>query len=628
MRIHGWFTPPRHLLAWFLVVTVVPTIALFALGWSLLSDNADLTQQIRQRLQAEAGIVAADLRQQLDALARADATTRAADQALFLSLSDRGVLRHSGAPLLFAPAEATDLPANAEQSTPNAAALLRTAQNHRAAGRTAEALQAYGALAGDTHGFIFGLPAALQGALARVRLLTDLERWEDAALEARMFRPNLIEGRWTIDRTSFQAAWRDLDLAERRQVPYPPTFSVALAVEQLFHEWIKARTGAGSIGRRGQWVETQHITLIWSSTATELTLQAIPTDVIARVWSEPWQMRRVAVTLLDTENRVIAGDAEPAADTVAVTPAESGLPWSIRVASSAPNDDLAAALWRRRQLQIVLGLAVILGLAGAYFVTRAVRREFAVAQLQKDFVSAVSHEFRTPLTSMSHLLELLKGDRPLDDARRRRYYDALDRETGRLRRFVDSLLDFGRVESGAARYDLERVAPSPLVSSIVDEFRQDAVCEGREIRLDAPSALPDVAVDQQAFRLVMRNLLENAVKYAPGPAPVDVEISVDGRKSRALAVRVRDAGPGIPRDEQQAVFEKFVRGAAARASGVRGTGVGLALSRQIIRAHGGDIELTSERDHGSTFTIILPALAESPTADVVEHEHHAAPANR
>ena len=626
MRLHRWFTPPRHLLAWFLVVTVVPTVALFALGWGLLSDTADLTQQLRQRLQAESGIVAADLRQQLDALAREDATARAADQTLFLSTTDRGVIRHTGTPLLFAHAAAVGLPANQEQSTPAALALLRTAQRHRAAGRSAEALEAYGALAGDTHGLIFGLPAPLQGALARVRLLTDLQRWEEAALEAKSFRPNLIEGRWTIDRTSFQTAWRDLDLAERRQVQYPPTYSVALAVEQVIQDWMHARTGAGSSGRQGRWVDARHITLIWSSTANDLTLCAIPTDAVARAWSEPWQSRRVAVTLLDAENRAIAGDADPAADSVGVTPAESGLPWSIRVASSAPADDLAAVLWRRRRLQIVLGLAVILGLAGAYFVTRAVRREFAVAQLQKDFVSAVSHEFRTPLTSMSHLLELLKGDRPLDDARRHKYYEALDRETGRLRRFVDSLLDFGRVESGAARYDLERVAPAPLVSAIVDEFRHDTASEGREVQVEATQALPEVAVDRQAFRLVLRNLLENAVKYAPGPAPVHVEVSADGRRSRALAVRVRDSGPGIPRDEQQAVFEKFVRGAAARACGIRGTGVGLALSRQIMRAHGGDIELSSEPGRGSTFTITLPGLADSPAAGVTEH--HAAPAGR
>lgn len=625
MRLQGWFRPPRHLLAWFLVVTVVPTVALFALGWQLLSDDGDLTQQIRQRLQAESGIVASDLRQHLDALVRTDATAPAAGQTLFLSITDRAVLRHSGAPLLFAPATAASLPANADHSTPKAAELLRTAQRHRAAGRVAEALEAYGGLADDEHGYLFGLPAPLQGALARVRLLTDLSRWEDAALEANRLRPDLIAGRWTIDRTSFQAAWRDLDLAERRQVPYPSTFAVALAVEQRVQDWMDARTGrTASSGRRGQWIEAQHITILWSSTAGELTLQAIPTEAIARTWSEPWQTRRIAVTLLDPENRVIAGDPNPTSEMVAVTPAESGLPWSIRVASSAPSEDLAAALWRRRQLQIVLGLAVILGLAGAYFVTRAVRREFAVAQLQKDFVSAVSHEFRTPLTSMSHLLELLKGERPLDESRRRKYYDALDRETGRLRKFVDSLLDFGRVESGAARYDLERVAPAPLITAIVDEFRQDAASEGREVRIDATPALPDVEVDQQAFRLVLRNLLENAVKYAPGL--VQVEVSADVRKGRALAVRVRDAGPGIPREEQQAVFEKFVRGAAARAAGIRGTGVGLALSRQIIRAHGGDIELASEPGRGSTFTITLPGLADSPVTAVTER--HAAPAGR
>jgi len=114
-----------------------------------------------------------------------------------------------------------------------------------------------------------------------------------------------------------------------------------------------------------------------------------------------------------------------------------------------------------------------------------------------------------------------------------------------------------------------------------------------------------VQVDQEAFALALNNLLENAAKYSPGDAPIHVDLERDPGAPR-IVVRVRDHGPGIPRSERQIIFDKFVRGATAQASGIRGTGVGLALAREIVRAHGGDITVDSEIGHGSTFTIALP----------------------
>jgi signal transduction histidine kinase len=324
---------------------------------------------------------------------------------------------------------------------------------------------------------------------------------------------------------------------------------------------------------------------------------------LSRRWTDVWRSRNLDVGFTGADGRTILPGV-PAKDAVLISLNESGLPWSLTFASVDPRIFLADELWRRRQLQVVLGLAVLLMLIGAYFVARAVRREFAVAQLQQDFVSAVSHEFRTPLTSMGHLLELLNGDRPLDERRRRRYYDALEQETARLRRFVDTLLDFGRVESGQARYEMTRLDPALFMQDVIERFRRDPSSGGREVRLTAPPDLPRVTADAEAVGLAMRNLLENAVKYAPGPSPVDVELGTSGA---TVQMTVRDDGPGIPRDEQQAVFQKFVRGEAARSARIKGTGIGLALSRQIVRAHGGDLTLASEPGHGAAFTVTLPA---------------------
>jgi two-component system sensor histidine kinase VicK len=116
-----------------------------------------------------------------------------------------------------------------------------------------------------------------------------------------------------------------------------------------------------------------------------------------------------------------------------------------------------------------------------------------------------------------------------------------------------------------------------------------------------------VRVDRETMQCVFWNLLENAVKYSPDCDRVWVELT---RNNGTVEIAVRDQGVGIPRDEQQRVFDKFVRGTAARSSDVRGTGIGLAMARQIVRAHGGDITLQSEPGKGSTFCVVLPVMRE------------------
>jgi signal transduction histidine kinase len=607
MRLTAWLRVPRHLPAWAVVVTAVPTVILFVFGWRLLADDADLSKQLRDRVEGATDLVVADLRQNLGEWLDRDAAPVGSD-SLRVTMTAEGVTAHAGAPLLFVPRAPI---AAAGQHDARAIALVRTAGTHRAAGRWREALEAYARLAAETDAHVFGSPASYEGALARLRLFGDLKRREDAAREGAALRADLQRGRWAIDRVSFANAWQHANDAEALTTPspYPDTFALAEVVEQIWNEWRNVR--GGDVEWRGQrniWTENANVTATWRSTPAGLSLAVVPAKDIERRWQSIWRERRVAVTLSDTDGRLIVGDPGGVDGAVNRLPSDTGLPWTIRVASTSAAADLADALWRRRQLQIVLGLAAGIGLMGAYFVARAVRREMAVARLQSDFVSAVSHEFRTPLTSMSHLLELLTGDRPLDDVRRRRYYDALERETGRLRGFVDTLLDFGRVESGVARYEMEPMDPSPLVSHIVSAFREDPASVGRVVDLEVGEGLPHVAVDRQAIALVLRNLLENAVKYAAAPAPIRVEVRRDSDHS-GVVVSVSDEGPGIPHNEQQAVFEKFVRGSAARTSGIRGTGVGLALARQIVHAHGGRITLRSEVGRGSTFSVWLPAAS-------------------
>ena len=143
----------------------------------------------------------------------------------------------------------------------------------------------------------------------------------------------------------------------------------------------------------------------------------------------------------------------------------------------------------------------------------------------------------------------------------------------------------------------------PWFGSPSPTLRRDSRPGGRRFQVDTAGESPAVRADREALRCVLWNLFENAVKYSPESEAVRVELAKNGRR---VEIAVEDHGVGIPRREQRSIFEKFVRGSAARESQIRGTGIGLAMARQIVRAHGGDITVASELGKGSTFRVHLP----------------------
>jgi signal transduction histidine kinase len=253
-------------------------------------------------------------------------------------------------------------------------------------------------------------------------------------------------------------------------------------------------------------------------------------------------------------------------------------------------------------------VAIVLLLAGSsYVLWRLIQRELAVARLQTDFVSAVSHEFRTPLTSLRHFTELLEEDDDMPRDRRRSFYGALARSTERLHRLVESLLDFSRMESGRKPYDLKPIDAAELTMRVVAEFRKEVEASGFTVDLDVqPAATLPVRADTSSLGNALWNLLDNAVKYSPEHNPIRVSVR---RHPSGVAIAVQDHGLGIPRGEQSEIFRRFVRGEQASRLGIKGTGLGLAIVSHIVRAHSGAIELESEEGVGSTFRMVLPERA-------------------
>jgi len=393
--------------------------------------------------------------------------------------------------------------------------------------------------------------------------------------------------------------------------------ALSAASEWVWQQWAGADRAEFHVpGRRALRFAGLGVTVLWQSRGDRLVVLIAGQRFQQREWFDAprsaLDARGLRVALADADGQAVLGTLPTdISATERRTSAATSLPWTVFVGSANVAADLDELANRRRLLLASLTLLVGLVIAGGYFIVRAVSREFAVAQLQSDFVSAVSHEFRTPLTSLRQFTDLLNDDSDLPALKRRTFYQAQARATERLRRLVESLLDFGRMEAGARPYRLERLSIAPLVRGIVEDFRRDGTPDGFTIEASIDEDSGAVDVDPDAFARALWNLLDNAVKYSGSSRTVSVNVeSRDG----SIAISVRDRGLGIPRQEHDEIFKKFVRGTASRAHGIKGTGIGLAMVRHIVEAHGGTARVESTPGEGSTFTIVLPAASQLPGA--------------
>jgi len=306
---------------------------------------------------------------------------------------------------------------------------------------------------------------------------------------------------------------------------------------------------------------------------------------------------------------------------VARTITNSQLQWRFHAAGTNAQADFAQMSAGRNLLFGGLALVILLAMGGSYAIARAINRELQVARLQSDFVAAVSHEFRTPLTTLQQLSEMLAKGRVPTEERRQRYYDVMSGETTRLNRLVEDLLDFGRMEAGADVYYPKPIDIGGFLNQLVSDFQAQAECRGYRIILNLAEAAGSVDADPEALRRAVWNLLDNAVKYSPDSDTVWVEAKP---QNRHFGICVRDRGMGIAAADQRHIFQKFMRGSAAKTASIRGTGLGLAMVRHIVAAHRGEIMVESELGRGSAFTILLPVrdtgLAASGTRSIAKSE--------
>jgi two-component system phosphate regulon sensor histidine kinase PhoR len=239
--------------------------------------------------------------------------------------------------------------------------------------------------------------------------------------------------------------------------------------------------------------------------------------------------------------------------------------------------------------------------------------------VRRDFVANVSHELKTPLTSIRGYSETLLGD-DLDEETRRRFLETIERNAERLQRIVDDLLDLSRLESGGWVPELVPLDPVAVAEDAWSGFRDRAGAAGIAFDIDCAAPLPIVA-DPSGLRQIFCNLYDNALRYTPrggsiavrigAPAPALAGSGAGG--SRRVTVEVRDSGSGIPRDALPRIFERFYRVDPARSRAEGGTGLGLSIVKHLAESMGGDVSAESALGRGTIIRFRLPA-AELPSA--------------
>jgi two-component system phosphate regulon sensor histidine kinase PhoR len=276
--------------------------------------------------------------------------------------------------------------------------------------------------------------------------------------------------------------------------------------------------------------------------------------------------------------------------------------WFVRVAER--DTTYMHELERKRIYDsLLIGGAVAVIIAGLLFLGFAIGRERKANELKSDFISNVSHELKTPLSIISMFGEMLANGRTKGPEQSTEYAQVIWRESVRLGRLIDNVLDFAKMERGKEVYEFSEADVGEVVERAVDLVGRRAANAEMTIDVEIEPELPPVKLDANAFTLAVMNLIDNAIKYAADGKKVEVKLTKEGER---LVLTVRDFGPGISAEEQEQIFERFYRARAVRLKPIRGSGIGLALVRQIARAHRGDVSVTSVPGKGATFQLWLP----------------------
>ncbi|MBN2246474.1 MAG: GHKL domain-containing protein, partial [Candidatus Aminicenantes bacterium] len=302
-------------------------------------------------------------------------------------------------------------------------------------------------------------------------------------------------------------------------------------------------------------------------------------------------------TILQSENF-------PSGSVTVRTNFEGGFPpWFVELYQNEP-DLFQTFLFSRRGIYFFMFilLAGIL-IFGLILTTRTIARELELSRMKSDFVSTISHEFKSPLSSIRQLSEMLQSGRVPSEEYRQQYYDVLVEQSERLSLLIDNILDFSKIEEGKKEFDFRMIDIGPLLKETVSAIQDQVRHKNFEIKLKIDEPMSLVRADRAAIAQVLTNLIDNAVKYSGSSKKMIVSAFTEDQH---LVIEVKDFGIGIRKEEIDKVFERFYRVGDELTRQVKGSGLGLTLVKQIVDVHKGTVSVESEPGKGSRFTVRMP----------------------
>jgi len=315
---------------------------------------------------------------------------------------------------------------------------------------------------------------------------------------------------------------------------------------------------------------------------------------------------RFNIIITDLSGKILLGDELRKDDLISITGDFDNYfpPWKIRIVQSRSDNEIGINLFKSYYFWSILTLLMIL-VFGTLLIIRTIVREREVIGMKSDFVSSVSHELKTLLINDTAPTERLLEGKVKSPQKMHQYFSLIDHDANKLTRLVKNILDFSKIEAGKIEYSFEATDVSAWLDETIDSFINDHIHDQIEIRKHFDPDVPSTAIDHDALSQCLNNLLDNAIKFSPNSKSVDVYLQ---KESEFVIIRVQDYGMGIPKKDLDRIFDRFFQGTPSGRQSVKGTGLGLALVRHAIEAHGGRVSVESSPGQGSIFTIFLPIV--------------------
>ena len=277
-------------------------------------------------------------------------------------------------------------------------------------------------------------------------------------------------------------------------------------------------------------------------------------------------------------------------------------PWKIEIYHRGEENLGGFDIRKSFYFWTIVTLVLILAF-GAALIIRTIANEMEVLKIKSDFVSSVSHELKTPLTSIKALVERLQEGKVKEMAKMQQYFSVISQDTDKLTNLVTNILDFSKIEEGKKEYNFEETDVSQWMTHYVEKMKKSDIQKGLAINCDIDPDLHSISLDRNSISQALNNLVDNAEKFSRNKKEIDISAK---RENDSIVISVTDYGIGIPASEIDGIFAKFYQGKSALSQSVRGTGLGLTLVKHIVDAHGGKISVKSQVGEGSTFSLILP----------------------